>query len=142
MRIELIELPHLAVGTPERIARPRVAQVRRAGRLESALQIKAAGQFVGQRLMVDKAVGAGGLDGPFVEAHGIELAAFEAGDLRAHQRGAVCKVLGAVLRPDRELSVVGGQRLDMLLPLVGCGGVAPCGMGQRAVQVKVRRVQW
>ena len=142
VRIELIELPHLAVGTPERIARPRVAQVRRAGRLEPALQRKAAGQFVGQRLMVDKAIGAGGVEGPFVEAQGIELAAFEACDLRAHQRGAVFKVLGAVLRPDRELSVVGGQRLDMLLPLVGCGGVAACGVGQRTVKVKVRRVQW
>src|SRR5262249_57399035 len=114
LRIEGIELPDLAVGAPERIARPRVAQVRSAGCLEPALQSKAAGQFVGQRLMVDKAVGAGGVDGPFVEAQGIELAAFEAGDLRAHQRGAVCKVLGAVLRPDRELSVVRDQRLDML----------------------------
>ena len=60
---------------------------------------------------------------------------------RAHQRGTVFKVLGAVLRPDRELSVVGGQRLDMLLPLVGCGGVAACGVGQRAVEVQFRRFQ-
>src|SRR5258706_11105760 len=67
IRIELIDLPRLAVGAPERIARPRVAEVRRAGRLEPVLQIEAAGQFVGQRLVVDEAIGARGVDGPFVE---------------------------------------------------------------------------
>ena len=92
--------------------------------------------------MVDKAAGAGGLNGPFVEAHGIEIAAFEAGDLRPDQCGAVLEILRAVRRPDCEPSVVRDQRLDMLPSLVGGGGVAACGMGQRAVQVKSRHLQW
>ena len=63
---------------------------------------------------MDEAVVARRPDGLFVQPLGIELAAFEARDLRADQRGAVREILRAVLRPDLELSVVGGQRLDML----------------------------
>src|SRR6266850_8610580 len=78
VRIELIELPYLPIGAPERIERPPVAQVRRAGRLEPALQMKAARQFVGQCLMVDKAVGAGGTDGSLVQAHRLERSPLDA----------------------------------------------------------------
>ncbi len=44
------------------------------------------------------------------------VAAFNARDLGADQRGAVFEVLRAILRPDLKLSVVGGQSLEMLLP--------------------------
>ena len=66
---------------------------------------------------MNKAVVAGRADGLFVEALGIELAAFDAGDLGADQRGAVLEILRAVLRPDLELLVMGGQRLQMRWPL-------------------------
>ena len=50
----------------------------------------------------------------FVKALGIELAAFDARDLGANQRGAVLEIFGAILRPYFELSVMGGQSLQML----------------------------
>ena len=83
--------------------------------LEATRRVEARGQFVGERLIVDKAVCVCRADGLFVQMLGVELAAFDARDLRADQRGAVFEILRAVLRPDFELSVVGGQRLEMLL---------------------------
>ena len=76
--------------------------------LEAARRVEARGELVGERLVVDKAVCAGRADGLFVEALGIELAAFDPGDLRADQRGAVLEILRAILRPDLEL--LGGAR--------------------------------
>ena len=105
--------------------------------LEAARRVEARGQFVGERLVVDKAVCAGRADGLFVEPLGVELAAFDACDLRADQRGAVLEILRAVLRPDLELPVVGGQSLEMLLPLVGGCGIAGCRAGQRAIEVDI-----
>jgi hypothetical protein len=43
--------------------------------LETTRHVKAGGQFVGERLIVDKAVCASGADGLFVQTLGIELAA-------------------------------------------------------------------
>ena len=93
--------------------------------LEAARGVEARGKLVGERLVVDKAVCARRADGLFVQAFGVQLPAFDAGDLRADQRGAVLEILRTVLRPDSELSVVGGQRLDMLAPLLrGERGIA------------------
>src|SRR6266404_232226 len=111
--IRLIELPHLPIGAPERIARPPVAQVRRTGRLDPALQIKAAGQFVGQCLMVDKAVGAGGADGSLVKVHRLERSPLGARNLRADQRRTILEVFRAVRSPGPELSIVRCERLSM-----------------------------
>ena len=85
--------------------------------LEAARRVEARGELVGERLVVDEAVGVGRADGLFVKMLGVELAAFDPRDLRADQRGAVLEVLRAILRPDLELSVVGGQSLEMLLAL-------------------------
>ena len=59
---------------------------------------------------MNKAVGAGRADGLFVEAFGIELAALDAGDLGADQRGAVLEILRAIRRPDLELPVMRATR--------------------------------
>ena len=112
VRIQLVELPHLAIGSPAQIAVAGVPQIHMGNLLEATRRVEARGEFVGERLVVDKAVGAGRADGLFVEPLGIELAAFDAGDLRADQRGAVLEILRAILGPDLELSVVGGQCLD------------------------------
>ena len=91
---------------------------------------------------MDKAVGAGRADGLFVEALGIELAAFEARDLGADQRGAVLEILRAILRPHLELAVVGGQRLDMLLARSPAGAASQeRGSGQRGVEMIFRRLE-
>ena len=74
---------------------------------------------MGQRLVLHKPMLARRSNGLLVQTHRFNIAAFNAGDLRAHQGGAVLKIVRAVLRPHRELLVVGGQRLQMLRPLVG-----------------------
>ena len=75
-------------------------------RLKAARRVEAGGEFVGERLVVNKAVCVGRADGLFVEALGVERAALEAGDLRADQRGAVLEILRAVRGPHLELAVV------------------------------------
>ena len=90
---------------------------------------------------MNKAIGAGRADGLFVEALGIELAALQAGDLGADQRGAVLEILRAILRPDLELLVMRSQSLQVLLPLAGRRGIAGRGLGQRAVKVILRRFE-
>ena len=96
MRIELL---HLAVGSPKKIAGPRVSEMGVGTGLEATGGIEAGGQFIGERLVVHQAVVVGRADRLFVETLGVELAAFEAGDLGAGQRGAACEVLRAVPGP-------------------------------------------
>src|SRR5262249_29206250 len=119
LRMELIELPYLAIGSPPQVAVAGFLQVRACGRLKPARPIEPRGQYVGKGLVVDKAVSAWRADGLFVKLLGVDRAAFDPRDLRAYQRGAVLKILRAVLRPCFELPVVGGQGLEVLLPLVG-----------------------
>ena len=84
---------------------------------------------------MDEAVGARRADGLFVETLGIELAALDAGDLGADQRGAVLEILRAILRPDLELPVMRSHSVEVLLSLAGRRRVAAGGPGQRAVEV-------
>src|ERR1700757_4287475 len=114
---------------------PGVSHVRMGDRFKTTRRVKSRGQFVGERLIVGKAVSMGRADGLFVEALGIEFATFDPGDLGADQRGAIFKILRAIFCPYFQLSVVRGQSLEMLLPLVGRWGVPACGAGQRAIKV-------
>ena len=77
--------------------------------LEAPVEIESARPLVGQRLVVNEAVVAGRADGRLVEAHRLQLAALDAGDLRADQGGAIGEILGAVGRPGRQLLVMGAQ---------------------------------
>ena len=101
--IHLVELPHLAVGAPTQIAVAGVLQIHTGDLLESTRRVEARGEFVGERLVVNKAVGPGRADGLFVKTLGVELAAFDAGNLRADQRGTVFEILRAIRRPELEL---------------------------------------
>src|SRR5712671_4511079 len=108
---------------------------------ESAGGVKARGQFVGERLIVNKAVCAGRADGLLVKAHRVDIAAVDASNLRAHQGGAVVKIVRTVRRPDLELSVVGDQSLDMLPSLAGRCGLAICRLGECTVEVILCRLE-
>src|SRR6202040_3616654 len=82
MRERLVELTNLAIGSPAKVALTRLPQIHSRDLLEAARCVEARGQFVGERLVVDKAVGAGRTNGLFVEAHRLDIAAVDAGDLR------------------------------------------------------------
>ena len=59
LRIELVELLHLAVGPPKRVAGARLAKLGKANPLKPAAKKEAPRQLIGQRLIVYKAIGAG-----------------------------------------------------------------------------------
>src|SRR6202043_4111717 len=115
--IKPIKLPHLAIGSPAEIAVAGILQIHAGNLLEATRRIEAGSEFIGERLVVNKAVCAGRADGLFVEAFGVEVPAFDPRDLGADERGAVLEILGTVLRPDFELSVMRSQTGNMLLAL-------------------------
>src|SRR5438132_621100 len=96
------------------VAVPGVPQVHMRDLLEAACRVEARSEFVGERLIVDKAVCVRRADGLLVKTLGIELAALNASDLGTHQRAPVFEILRAILRPCFELSVMGDQSLKML----------------------------
>jgi len=134
-------LPDLAVGTPAEVAVPGVVQIHVRDLLETTCRVEAGGEFVGERLIVDKAVCVRRVDGLFVKMLGLDFAAFDTCDLGADQRGAIFEILRAVLRPYFELSVVGGQSLEMLASLVGRCGLAGCCLGECTVEVILCRFE-
>src|ERR1700720_509980 len=136
--IRLFKLANLPCGFPTEITVPGVSHVRMGDRFKTTRRVEARGQLVGERLIVDKAVGAGRADGLFVEALGIEFAALNACNLRTNQRAAVREILRTIFCPYFQLSVVRVQSLEMLLSLVRRCGVPGCGAGQRAVKVIFR----
>src|SRR6516162_380369 len=119
--MEPIELPHLSVGSPAQIALSRVSQMGMGTRFEAARRVEMPGQFVGERLVLNKPVVAGCPDGPLVEAHRVKLATFDARDLRSHEGLTVLEILRPVLRPNVELLVLSCQSLEMLqFPIGRC----------------------
>src|SRR4029077_6400684 len=138
---QLVELPHLAMGSPTQIAIAAVPQIHTGNLLETARRIEPRGELVGDPFILDEAVLTRQADGLFVKVDCIERAAFDAGALRTDQRNAVLEILRAIRRPYLELSVVRDQSLDMLLALVCRCGVAGCSAGQRAVEVILRRFE-
>src|SRR3984885_771985 len=107
MRVMFVELPHFSVGAPTQIAVACIAQVDVRELVVPARRVAARGQAVGDRCVVDKAMGASRADGQFVKAHRVMLAALDTSNLRGYQCGAVLKILRAVFRPDLQLSVMG-----------------------------------
>src|SRR6516164_6749866 len=92
-RMELIELPHLSVGSPSEIAPPCVSQIEMRDLLQAARGVKAGCQLVGERLVLDKAVDACRHDGALVKIHGIERTSLETRDFSADQRCTIREVL-------------------------------------------------
>ena len=109
--IKSIKLPHLAIGSPVEIAVAGVLQIHTGSLLEAARRIEAGSEFIGERLVVNKAVCAGRVDGLFVETFGIELPALDPRKLGADQRGAVLEIVRAIRRPELELLVMRGDSI-------------------------------
>ena len=103
------KLPYLAIGSPTQITVPGIPQIRVCDLVESKRRVETRGELIGERLVVDEAICVGRADRMFVKVLGIELAAFDTCNLRAHQRGAVFEILRAMPRPKFELSAGGRQ---------------------------------
>src|SRR3984885_11874235 len=100
IRVDLIQLPHLSVGSPTLVTVPGVSQVGQGINFEAARRVEARCEFAGERFVVNKSVCAGRANGLLVEPLGVELAIFQACDLRTHQSRAVLEILRAVPRAD------------------------------------------
>jgi hypothetical protein len=129
------ELPDLSVGAPAAITVMGIAQIRSRDRLEAPRSVETSRQLVGERLVLNKLVLACRLDSRFVEALGIQLSAFYAGDFRVDQQRAVLEILRTVLSPFRKLFVMGGQSVDMPPVLSRKLLVAGCRMAECAIEV-------
>ena len=88
LRIELLELPNLAIGAPLPVAVAGVAQVGPGDSLETTAEIEARRQLAGNRLVLHKAVAVRRTDGFFVKSLSLEHPAFDPGDFRTGDRGA------------------------------------------------------
>jgi len=95
--VQVVELPDFAIRSPTEITVPGFAQIRIREVVESSCRIKARGNLVGNRLVVDEPVRVRGADSFFIEAHGIEVAALYSRDFRTHERRTVLEILRAVL---------------------------------------------
>src|SRR6516165_2864449 len=125
--MELIELPHLAIGSPSEIAPPCVSQVDMRDLVETTRRVKAGSQLVGERFVVDKAVSACRHDGALVQVHGLERPSLDSGNLSADQRCTILEVLRTSRRPGLKLSVVPSKCFAVLRVRVGAHGLAACG---------------
>src|ERR1700738_4661856 len=96
MWILQVHLTNLAIGTPTEVAVPGILQICMRDLLETTCRIEVRGEFVGDCLIVDKAVFVRRPDGLFVKVLGLELAPLDACYLRAYQRGAFFEILRAV----------------------------------------------
>src|ERR1700679_423205 len=98
--------------------------------VEATRHVESSGELIGERLVVDKIVGARGADRLLVKAHRINVVALEASNLCADQRGAVLKIVRAIRRPLLELFIMHRKSLDvLLLPLCGWRGITIGGSG-------------
>src|ERR1700740_2614018 len=106
MRMELVNLPNLAGGSPLLVPVTGIAQVCMRNLFEPARCVEPPCDFICNGFVMRKAVRVRGADGLLIKLFGIEKAAFDTGDLCAHQCSAVLEIRRAVLRPNFELPVV------------------------------------
>src|SRR2546427_13104934 len=107
--MELIELPHLAVGAPAQVAVPGLSQVDLGDPLDSSRCVEARCELARERLVVDESVRPRRGDRPLVEAHRVGMAALDARDLGADEDGSGPAGRLAVSGPLLALAVGGCQ---------------------------------
>src|SRR5215475_1476754 len=99
----MVQLRYFAISPPALIAIPGFEQIGVCELLETTYCVEPRGDLVGERFIVDKAICVRRVDGLFVELLGLEHAAFDACNLRAHQGGAVLEVFWTGRSPTGEL---------------------------------------
>src|SRR5262245_12496199 len=112
-RMELIQLPHLAVGAPTKIAVPSVPQIGMGNCLETAMRKESGRKFVGQSLVLHESMLPSGLYRPLVQVFGVEFTPLKASYLRRDQQRAVREIVRTLLRPCLELAVMLVKHLEM-----------------------------
>src|SRR4029077_18724487 len=114
LRVPPIELAHFTVCSPPQVAVPCISEVETCNLLETVRRVETSSQFVRERTLVDEAVRSCPSNRPFVEPHRLGIAALDACELGADERGAVFEVFRAVLGPLLELAMVGHHCIVVL----------------------------
>ena len=135
VRVELIELPHLALGSPTQVAVPRLSEIGARTRLEPARTVETPGHLVRERLDAGKAARAGRSDGLFVQSFGVQFPSVETGDLCADQRRTAREILGAIRGPFEKSLVMGGDSREQVPSLVLACRTRSSRPGQRTIEV-------
>src|SRR5258705_4944096 len=104
--MKLIELAHLAIGSPPQVAVPGVSQVEMRYFIEATGRVEARSKFVGERLVLDEAIEAGRADTPLIEPPSIDVTALPASEFGSHQRRAAFAALPAALRPNLHMRLM------------------------------------
>src|ERR1700692_4324806 len=132
--MELVELPYLAFGAPAEIAVPGVAQIEVRNLLEAACRIELRRQFVGEALVLDRAVLTRLVNCPLVRAHGVEISIFDPGDFGLDQGGRTREGLGNALHPLAKLAPV---LLDARKPLAALARLSGGERGERESRIEM-----
>src|SRR5215831_12638391 len=103
MGIHLVELPHLAVGTPSQIAAASFLQIHPSNPIETARSVKPRCEFIGDTFVLNKPVLACEMDCLLVQKFRLELVPLDASDLRLYQRGMTPEIFLALRRQHAEL---------------------------------------
>src|ERR1700730_4748160 len=140
-RLLLVELPHLAEGSPAKIAVACAPKVSLGKCLEAARGVKSRSRLMGNRFVLDEAVLTCRSNGLLIQMHSVEIAALAATDLGDDYRRVVPEILGTIRRPGRELLVVGGKCLPILGPLLGRCRVVLCCPRERVIEKVFSRLK-
>ncbi len=107
--IHLVELPHLAVGSPTQIAVASVLQIHAGNLLETTRRVEAGGHLMGQALVLHKSILACRPDRLLVQPHGIKIPVFDASELGRYQRVLVAESRWIIFGPLAQLVQVRRQ---------------------------------
>src|ERR1700760_2193025 len=112
MSMQLVKLSYLTIGSPTQVAVASVPQIQVRYLSKLARRVKARGQLISERLVVNKTISVGRANSPFVETLSSELAPLHACDLRPYQGGAVFEVFGTIFSPKCQPLVMLGESFE------------------------------
>src|SRR6516164_3906106 len=102
---------HFTECTPTHIQVPGILKIGLGDRLYAALRVEPRSYFIRDGFLLDKAVFPSRLNSLFIKLLGVQFAAFDSSNLGCDQCRATFEILRTVFVPDRELLVVGRERL-------------------------------
>src|ERR1700722_19768946 len=117
--MELLELPHFALGTPMEVAVPSVPNISLCDRLETKFSVVPRRKLVCDSLVLNETLCTRLANCLLIEPHGVRFSNFEACDLRIDECCGAPEVLRANLGPLTELFVVRLQPCKQIAPLFG-----------------------
>ena len=117
VRMKLLELPHLTVGSPTKVRVAGIAQIEMRDLLKATRRVETRGEFIGERLILHEGIVARSADCLLVKTLSVKFPAFQACNLRVDQCDAILEVLGTIVRPNLELLLMCRHRLQVLPPV-------------------------